>query len=168
MAAVVPKILQVLCLVTALSLVAPAAVYADGVQEVKSNWYFQAGGYMHYDDDEEYEGPPWFVGVEYQKSRNRVIGLSVFNNSFGQFTQYAYLGKTFHPSQKYPDFRIKLTGGVVHGYTGDHHKIMPIRWGDSWGLGIVPGIGYQWDALGVDVAVLSASGLLFLVGYEFD
>ena len=168
MAAVAPKIWQVLWLVTTVSFAGPAAVSAESIQDAESNWYFQAGGYMHYDDDEEYEGPPWFVGVEYQKSRNRVIGLSVFNNSFGQFTQYAYLGKTFHPSQKYPDFRIKLTGGVVHGYTGDHHKIMPIRWGDSWGLGIVPGIGYQWDALGVDVAVLSASGLLFLVGYEFD
>ena len=168
MAAVAPKIWQVLCLVTVLSLVAPAAVSADGVQDVKSSWYFQAGGYMHYSDKDEYEGPPWFAGVEYKKSRNRVIGFSVFNNSYGQFTQYAYLGKSFYPSDRYPGFRVKLTAGVAHGYGGEHHKTLPIRWGDSWGLGIIPGIGYQWDALGVDVAVLSASGLLFLVGYEFD
>ncbi len=62
---------------------------------------------MHDSDKDEYEGPPWFAGIEYQKSRNTVIGLSVFNNSFGEFT------------------------------------------------------------LGIDIAVLSASGLALLVGYEF-
>ena len=64
MAAVAPKILQVLCLITALSFVVPAAVSAEGVQYAESNWYLQAGGYMHYSDKDEYEGPPWFVGVE--------------------------------------------------------------------------------------------------------
>ena len=167
MAAVAPKIWQVLCLVAALSFVAPAPVSAENVQYAETNWYVQAGGYMHYTDDEEYEGPPWFAGIEYQRSRNRVVGLSVFNNSFGEFTQYAYLGKSFYPSDRYPGFRIKLTAGVAHGYSGEHHKLLPIRWGDSWGIGIVPTIGYQWDALGVDIGVLSASGLLFLVGYEF-
>ena len=167
MAAVTPKIWQVLCLIAALSFVAPAPVSAENTQDAESNWYFQAGGYMHYTDDEEYEGPPWFAGIEYQRSRNRVVGLSVFNNSFGEFTQYAYLGKSFYPSDRYPGFRIKLTAGVVHGYSGEHHKLLPIRWGDSWGIGIVPTIGYQWDALGVDIGVLSASGLLFLVGYQF-
>ena len=168
MAAVAPKIRQALCLVTALSFLAPAAVSDDSVQEAESNWYFQAGGYMHYSDDEDYEGPPWFAGIEYQKSRNRVIGLSVFNNSFGQITQYAYLGKSFYPSEKYPGFRIKLTGGIAHGYKGEHQKIFPISWGDGWGVAFVPGVGYQSDKWGFDVAVLSASGLLFLAGYEFD
>jgi hypothetical protein len=44
---------------------------------------------------------------------------------------------------------------------------LPIRWGGSWGLGFVPAIGYQKDRVGYDVAVLKASALLFLVGYEF-
>ncbi|MDX2416723.1 MAG: hypothetical protein QNK19_04595 [Xanthomonadales bacterium] len=167
MAAATPKIRYVLCLVAALSFVAPAAVSAESVQDAESNWYFQAGGYMHFSDDEEYEGPPWFAGIEYQKSRNRTIGLSVFNNSYGQFTQYAYVGKSFYPSDRYPGFRIKLTGGIVHGYTGEHQKIFPIRWGDGWGFAVVPGVGYQSDKWGFDVAVLSASGLLFLAGYEF-
>ncbi len=168
MTAVASKYRQALCLVTLLLLVVSAAVSAENDQAKDASWYVQAGGYRHYTDNDEYEGPPWFAGVEYLKSGNPILGLSVFNNSFGDFSQYAYVGKSFHPSTKYPDFRIKVTAGIAHGYSEEHHKILPIRWGDSWGIGIVPAIGYQWDAVGVDVGLLSASGVLFLVGYEFD
>ncbi|MGB5780233.1 MAG: hypothetical protein WBM42_00010 [Eudoraea sp.] len=166
MAAVGPKIWQVLCLVAALSFAAPIA---ESAEETEWNWFLHAGGYIHFSDDEDYEGPPWFAGVEYQKTEaNWSVGLSLFNNSFGDFTQYLYLGKTWHPSGKYPGFRIKLTGGIAHGYEGEHQKIFPIRWGDAWGLALVPTIGYKRDKWSFDVAVLSASGLLFLGGYEFD
>jgi len=167
MPALAPKIRQVFCVAVALSFVAPAAVSVENGQTTDSDWYVQAGGYTHFTDKDEYEGPPWFAGIEYQKSENRVIGFSMFNNSFGDITQYAYLGKSFYPSDKYPGFRFKLTAGIAHGYRDEHHKILPIRWGDSWGIGVVPTVGYQRDAVGFDIAVLSASGLLFLVGYEF-
>jgi len=164
-----PKIRQACYVLAALSFTTPSALadLTEATRELNSHWYVQVGGYTHYSDDEEYEGTPWFAGIEFQKPTNWVVGLSVFDNSFGDFTQYVYLGKSFHPSDKYPGFRIKLTAGLAHGYRGDHHKIMPIRWGDSWGLGVVPTVGYQARAVGVDVALLSASGLLFLVGYEF-
>lgn len=132
-----------------------------------SSWVVQAGGYIHYSSDEDYEGPPWFLGVEYHRPTKWLFGLSAFNNSFGQFTQYAYVGRFFYPSKKYPDFYIKLTGGVAHGYSDEHHKTLPIRWDNSWGLAVIPTVGYKWDPFSLDVAVLSASGLLFLVGYEF-
>lgn len=140
---------------------------AYGVEEKARPWYFQAGAYMHFNGHPDYEGPPVFLGVEYGDSRRWLLGFSAFNNSFGQFTQYAYVGKTFHPIDKYPGFRLKLTGGIAHGYAGERHKTLPIRWGDAWGLAVIPTIGYQRGRLGGDIAILSASGLLFLVGYEF-
>ena len=165
MAATAKQIWHGLCLMTLLAFAAPIA---ESAEETKWNWFVQAGGYIHYNDDEDYEGPPWFVGIEYQKRENNTaLGLSVFNNSFGNITQYLYLGKTWYPSGKYPGFRIKLTGGIAHGYEDDHHKILPVRWGDAWGLAFVPTIGYKRDKWSFDVAVLSASGLLFLGGYEF-
>lgn len=130
-------------------------------------WYLQGGGYIHYSDDEDYEGPPWFVGIERRRPGKAILGLSIFNNSFGQFSQYAYLGKDFHPFGRAPNVRIKLTGGIAHGYKGDHQDTSPLNWGDGWAFAIVPSIGYQKAAVGWDVALLSNSGLLFLVGYEF-
>jgi hypothetical protein len=132
-----------------------------------ASWYLQGGGYIHYSDDEDYEGPPWFLGIERHRPGKAIIGLSVFNNSFGQFTQYAYLAKAFHPFERAPNIRLKITGGIAHGYKGEHQDTSPINWGDGWAFAIVPAIGYQKDRLGLDVALLSNSGLLFLVGVEF-
>ena len=161
------KTLTLLSLLVLISTLSPVIAIADEADYEIGPWYVQAGGYVHYRDDEDYEGPRWFAGVEYGESRRLLVGFSMFNNSFGQFTQYAYLGKTFHPLDKHPGFRLKLTGGIAHGYEGEHHSTLPIRWGDSWGLAVVPTIGYQKGRLGGDSAILSASGLLFLVGYEF-
>ena len=132
-----------------------------------SRWYIQGGGYLHYSEDEEFEGPPWFTGVEYFKSEKLLFGFSIFNNSFGDTSQYAYVGRNFHPWDANERFRIKLTIGVAHGYYGEHQKVMPINWGDGWGIGVVPTVGYQINSFGFDVGLLSASGVLFLVGYNF-
>ena len=149
-------------------LCAPAVAAAeDEAGRSANSWYVQLGVYDHFRNKDEYEGPPLFGGIEYHKENRRIIGFSIFNNSFGDFSQYAYVGKAYHPWQKYPAFRIKLTIGIVHGYQDEYHKILPIRWGDAFGIGVVPTIGYQSDRLGVDLGVLSASGLMLLVGYQF-
>jgi len=151
-----------LCAITAL----PAQA-DEGNPEPEASWYLQAGGYIHYSDDEDYEGPPWFAGVERHRPGKAILGFSMFNNSFGQFSQYAYLGKSFHPFRRAPNVRLKITGGVVHGYKGEHQDTSPLNWGDGWAIAVVPTIGYQKNRVGWDIALLSNSALLFLVGVEF-
>jgi hypothetical protein len=143
-----------------------AAAQAQPERSTRS-WYLQVGAYTHYGDKEEYEGPPLFAGIEHHNKNRTIIGYSMFNNSFGDFSQYLYLGKAFHPLEKYPWLRIKLTIGIVHGYKDKNQEILPIRWGEASGIGVVPTIGYQKGRVGFDLGILSASGLLFLVGYKF-
>ncbi len=132
-------------------------------------WYVQGGTFIHYDeDDPDYDGSRIFVGVEYFRSRKWSYGFSMFDNSFGQFSQYAYAARSFHPFKSQPNVHIKITAGVVHGYDEPHHDTLPVRWGDSWGLGAIPTIGYKSERFGMDVAFLKASGVLFLAGYSFD
>ena len=133
----------------------------------ESHWYVQAGAYVHLDHNDDYSGAPLFGGIEHHRADNWLGGLSVFNNSYGQFTQYLYLGKKLHPWKSHPEVRIKLSAGVAHGYRGKHHDTLPVRWGGSWGLAFVPAIGYLKDRVGYDLVILKASGFLFLVGYEF-
>jgi len=161
------NLLESSLLIVSLIFVAAAARAEPDSDSGTGSWYLQGGAYVHFSNDERYEGPPLFVGIEHRDENMTLVGFSVFNNSFGDFTQYLYVGKEFRLSQKYPGFRFKITAGIVRGYEGEHHDVLPIRWGDSWGLGAVPVIGYQGKRVGFDIAVLSASGLLFLVGYEF-
>jgi hypothetical protein len=153
------------------ALFAPAGSFAqqqaDSPAELTHRWYVQGGAYMHYDEEDDYEGPPVFGGVEYLLSPKNHIGLSLFQNSFGQFSQYLYFGRLFHPWESRPNLHIKLTGGIVYGYHEPNHSTLPIRWGDAWGAGVVPSIGYRKDRWGVDVALLKESGLLFLAGWHF-
>jgi hypothetical protein len=144
--------------------------HAGGAEaaERHRHWYAQAGLYAHWRNDDAFSGVPWFAGIEYHRPDLWFGGFSMFNNSFGQFSQYAYLGRAFHPLPAYPHFRIKLTVGVVQGYKDEHYDTLPIHWGGSWALGFVPGLGYQKGRVGYDVAVLGVGGLLFLVGYSFD
>jgi len=150
----------------AFALLSAPAIASTGTDST-SSWYVQGGVYGHYNDNDEYEGPPLFAALEYHGENRPVFGASVFINSFGDFSEYVYVGKAFHPSQKHPAFRIIFTGGIAHGYQGKHHDVLPIRWGDSWGIGIVPAVGYKRNGVGVDVAILGESGLLLLIGYEF-
>lgn len=145
---------------------APAA--DEAFNEDAISWYVQGGRYRHWKEKASYTGEHWFVGIErHNHDKDLIWGLSLFDNSFGDFSQYLYVGRNWYPFDKYPYFRFRLTAGIVHGYTGENQDISPIYWGDAWALGAVPGLGYQKGNFGFDVAVLSASGLLFLVGYEF-
>lgn len=134
----------------------------------KPGWYLQGGAYIHYTDDEDYEGPPLFAGVEYVKSNKWRYGVSMFQNSYGQFSQYAYAARMFRPLARHPEYHFKLTAGLIHGYAGRHHDTLPVRWGDAWGIGVIPTLGYRKDRIGVDIAFLKTSAALFVVGYHFD
>ncbi|MBT8108703.1 MAG: hypothetical protein KJP17_10735 [Gammaproteobacteria bacterium] len=127
----------------------------------------QAGTYTHYGDSEDYEGPPLFIGVEYYSDDLPMLGFSIFNNSFGKITRYAYVGKQFFPWQGNPALHVKLTVGIAHGYEGKYRNALPLTWGDAWGIAAVPTIGFQKDRAGIDLGLLGTSGLILLLGYEF-
>lgn len=137
---------------------------ADDAQDRDPYWYVQGGAYIHWLESDDFVGPPVLGGVEHHRGGGWSGGLSLFNNSFGQFTQYVYVGKALQPWGSRPELRVKLPAGIVHGYQDEYYDTLPIRWGGSWGLGFVPAIGYHKGRVGYDVALLGVSGLLFLVG----
>ena len=84
-------------------------------------WYFQTAVYtLHFNPDDDHEqsialdatymfderwlGGQWFVG------------LGLFTNSFGQFSQYLYAGLKWRPIPDHQPFYFKLSAGVLHGY----------------------------------------------------
>ena len=155
-------LLRPLCLLLGLGTAAgPEPLLAQGVGH---HLYVQLGAYTHYGDSEDHEGPPLFSSLELVRPSGWFYGFALFNNSFGQFSQYLYLGKTFSLSKIYEPLHFKLSGGVIHGYKGEFEDKIPLN---ELGIApaIIPSIGLTHDRLGVDLVFLATEGLMITVGY---
>jgi hypothetical protein len=123
------------------------------------------------------EHVPWnhFVAVELQTRRTAILearrasfGLSVFNNSFGQLSQYAYWGLQWDLGKVGPGTVYgKATVGILHGYKGEYENKVPLNT-NGFSPAIVPTLGYRLGKLSAELAVLGGNGVLAVVGFTFD
>ena len=141
-----------------------------------SGWSFSAAPYtLHYSDaKQENDWEPetqkhayvWSLQAEKTLDERHIAGLAVFNNSFGQPTQYLYYGWRFRPLDSAPGFFIKLTGGVIHGYKEPYHKKIPFNHKSGWGLTAIPAVGYDFTRhWGAQINILGSAGLMFQLNY---
>ena len=152
-----------LFLVLALFLVTtPAVAWQEG-----DKLHLQFGAYTHFggDDNEDYEGPPIVGNFELNKESNWLFGLTLFNNSFGQFSQYLYVGKKWQLPKLYEHLHVKLTGGLLHGYVDEYEDKVPFN-NNGFSPGIVPSVGVKKGRWAFDMMALGGAGLLFAVGYD--
>lgn len=129
--------------------------------------YLQGGSYIHLNNNEDFDGPNFMLGLEAVKTNDRFYGLFVFDNSFGQFSQYAYIGKKWNFSGEFTNFHTKLTAGIIHGYKEPWNNKLPFTTKDGWSPGIIPSMGYQKGKIGFDVMLLGYQGVMFSVGTNF-
>lgn len=131
--------------------------------------FLQVGTYTHYtkDDDGDREGPPIAAAIEWLKPNRWYYGLSLFNNSFGQFSQFLYVGKEFPLPRFHPLLRARVSGGIVHGYKDEFEDKLPLNFG-GFAPGIVPSLGFKKNGYAVDVVFLSNAGVMLMVGLDID
>jgi hypothetical protein len=130
-------------------------------------FYFQFAYYtihFHYDPDHqqsylfdaEYHFKETWLGGQW------IAGMALFQNSFGQFSQYLFGGLVWRPIEEHQPFYVKLTAGPLHGYSGEYQDKVPLN---SSGVApaIIPGIGYcvqrrycgEFVLLGTNAALLT-------------
>ena len=145
--------------------------------ELKSPWdapepwrtdryYFQFAYYtihFHYDEnhqqsylfDAEYHFKETFLGGQW------IAGMALFQNSFGQFSQYLFGGLLWRPIEEHQPFYVKLSAGPLHGYSGQYQDKVPFN---SSGVApaIIPSMGYcvkrycaEFVLLGTNAALLT-------------
>ncbi len=126
----------------------------------------QLATYLHYEDSDDYAGPPIYGGAEIRKRSGWLYGLGLFNNSYDQFSQYLYFGRQFDIYQ-FQDLslHLKMSGGIAHGYHGEHEDALPMRIGDI-GPVIIPAVGVNRGQWSTDLVFLVDEALMFNVGYE--
>ncbi|HDY85279.1 hypothetical protein LCGC14_0646160 [marine sediment metagenome] len=147
------------------------ALLSPLVAEADDNWlsydhlYLQGGTYTHYKSSSDYSGPDILVSLEAVKKNDWLYGLALFDNSFGQFSQYVYAGKIWNYHDSFEGFHSRVTAGLLHGYRGEYQDNIPFN-----GLGtapaIIPSVGYKAGRYGADVSMLGFAGLLMTVGLD--
>jgi hypothetical protein len=149
----------------ALGVLAHAQAWADGKAGDAGTLYLQAGVYVHYENSPDHQGPPLLVGLELERPSRVLFGLSLFNNSFGQFSQYLYTGRRFSLSSWSPHLHAKVTAGVIHGYRGEFQDKLAFN-SSGFAPAVIPSIGWKKNGLGVDLVVLADAALMVAVGVD--
>jgi hypothetical protein len=131
-------------------------------------FYFQFAYYtihFHYDPDHqqsylfdaEYHFRETWLGGQW------IAGMALFQNSFGQFSQYIFGGLVWRPIEDQQPFYVKLTAGPLHGYSGQYKDKIP---NNSSGVApaIIPGIGYCVKRYCGEFVLLGTNAALLTIG----
>ena len=89
------------------------------------------------------------------------FGVSVFDNSYGQFSQSIYAGLEWDwkPARGGQLF-FSVSPGLVHGYKAPYENRLPLNKALGIGVTVVPAIGWERDRLGFAISLAgSAVGL---------
>lgn len=129
--------------------------------------YIQFATYAHFSDSDERQGPAVYYGAEVLKKSQWLYGLGLFDNSFGQFSQYLYFGRQYNLTRVHPNLHVKLTGGIVHGYKEEHRDDLPYTIGDFAPF-IVPSIGVHDDHWSADLVLLGIRALMVNIGFTIS
>ena len=119
----------------------------------------------HYDPKPEHVNHQNMLGFELETKGKQVYGLAIFDNSFGQKSEYLYTGKKWHNFRSERMY-FKLTGGLLHGYKEPYENKIPLN-----DLGIAPALvltlGYQHKGLVIEFSQLGLSAGIITVGFAF-
>lgn len=144
---------------------AGVAVAQDDAQQDKGFWYAQTSVYTrHYSPDSEHNNNQDLIGIERNEASGWVFGGATFRNSFSQRSYYAYAGKRYE-SADYPVY-VKLTGGLLQGYSGDYKDKIPLN---RFGVApvIIPSIGAHYGPLAAELVFLGANAAMVTTGVRF-
>ena len=150
------------------------AAQEEKTEKKEEKWYqydhlnLQFGTYVHYQSSDDHAGNNLFGALEAQKSNKWLYGLALFDNSFGQFSQYLYGGYVWNFPNDWKNFYFKLTAGVIHGYKEPWDDKIPYNSKNGWAPGLIPGFGYKKKGWSGNLIFLGNSALLFTIGKDFN
>jgi len=120
----------------------------------------------HWRSDPEHKYS-FVVTLEQHLERQRLVGLALFRNSFGQPSAYAYAGYHWPEFLGAPRLDFKLSAGIIYGYTGEYEDKVPLNW-RGFSPAIIPSIGYQISTNGsVNLMVLGTAGVVLGYSHSF-
>ena len=117
----------------------------------------------HYNYSPEHNDHQHLIQGEWNATEHWLAGLALFDNSFGQPTQYLYGGYRFRPFDNLQPLYLKLTAGLVHGYKDPYQNKIPLN---KAGIApaIIPSVGYCLNRFCSEIVLFGAAGAMVTVG----
>ncbi len=143
---------------------APASAWEAAEPWRTDRFYLETSVYTrHFHYDPAHNDHQHLILGEWNVTEQWLVGAAVFDNSFGQPSQYVYGGYRFRPFDKLQPLYLKLSAGVVHGYTGEYQDKIPMN-NSGFAPVIVPSIGYCINRFCSELVIFGTAGLLVTVG----
>lgn len=143
----------------------PRAESATPPETHQSRWLLQTSLYTdHFSTDSQHVKHQNLIGLEWWAADNWMLGAAAFKNSFGQPSQYVYIGKLWRPLDDYQLLHLKLTWGIVHGYKGEYKDKIPLNSDSGFAPALLPSIGLSGKRFTTDVVFFGTAGLIVTVG----
>lgn len=92
-----------------------------------------------------------------------LAGAALFDNSFGQSSQYVYGGWLVRPFEGLQPLYFKITAGALHGYKGVYKDKIPFN---SSGVApaILPSVGYCFNRICSELVLFGGAGMMLTLG----
>jgi hypothetical protein len=128
------------------------------------------GPYVYHRQDNPDYRHVYLIGLERHagdSSDAAIWGGALFSNSYGQPSAYVFYGRQWSDLFGQPRLYLKLTGGIIYGYVGEHKNGLPINF-HGFGPAIIPVLGWKLTRRDkFELVVLGTAGLMFAYNREF-
>jgi hypothetical protein len=115
----------------------------------------------HWTDSEEHRAVR-AVSISRLLPNTRFCGFSLFTNSFGQPSAYAFTGKYWpSPFESAPGVYLSVSGGIMYGYVGRYKDKVPLNLG-GFSPVVIPAVGFRLNSRSaIEVQLLGTAALMF-------
>lgn len=119
----------------------------------------------HWRPSEEHQSV-YALGLERQYADRWLLGGSLFSNSFGQASAYAYVGRRYEALLGQPELFFQWSVGLMYGYVDEYEDKVPLNV-NGFSPGALISLGWQanrqWS---FTVHALGDAGLMLQIGYD--
>ena len=121
-----------------------------------------ASPYTHHWTASPEHRPVVAISLSQLLPNDRFCGVSLFRNSFGQPSAYAFTGwqaPTLWPAV--PGVYGTITAGILYGYVGQYKNKVPLNFG-GFSPVVIPALGYRLSpTVAVELQILGTAGVMF-------
>jgi hypothetical protein len=127
-------------------------------------FYLETSVYTHhFSYDPAHNDHQNLILGEWNITENWLAGAAVFDNSFGQSSQFVYGGVRMRPFENLQPLYFKLALGIVHGYSGEYQNKIPMN-NSGFAPIIIPSVGYCINRFCSEFVVFGTAGAMVTVG----